>query len=47
MTDQDRKLIEQNVDVYGDSYCRDVTVEELRTVCFSVLLNYSNGTNIP
>jgi hypothetical protein len=44
MTDQDRDMIEQNVDSYGDSYCRDVTVDELKTVCLSLPLNRSRNT---
>lgn len=32
MADKDREMIAQNVDGFGDSYCRDVTVDDLRNV---------------
>lgn len=33
VTDQDREMIEQNTDEYGDSYCQDVTVDQLKEAC--------------
>lgn len=32
IADKDREMIAQNVDEFGDSYCRDVTVEDLKSV---------------
>jgi DNA ligase-4 len=32
MTDAYRPIIESNVDEYGDSYCRDVSADELKGV---------------
>jgi hypothetical protein len=45
MTEQDREMIEQNVDTYGDSYCQDVTVDDLRNVRSSSILHHSNDIN--
>ncbi|TID18225.1 DNA ligase 4 [Venturia nashicola] len=32
IADKDREMIAQNVDEFGDSYCRDITVEDLKIV---------------
>jgi DNA ligase-4 len=32
ITDKDRPMIEANVDEYGDSYCRDISADELKGV---------------
>lgn len=32
-TEESKKEITKNVDHYGDSYARNLTIEELRTVC--------------
>ncbi|KAF4637958.1 hypothetical protein G7Y89_g107 [Cudoniella acicularis] len=37
MTEDARPDIESNTDVYGDSYARDVTVEELKRICDDVI----------
>ena len=36
--DEDKEDIEHNVDKYGDSFARDVTIEELRTVSLTNFL---------
>lgn len=32
IADKDREAIAHNVDEFGDSYCRDVAIEDLKTV---------------
>lgn len=32
MAEKDRQMISQNIDEFGDSYCRDVTVNDLKVV---------------
>jgi hypothetical protein len=38
MTEEDRNIIERNVDEFGDSYCRDITTDGLKKVMKKSLL---------
>jgi hypothetical protein len=42
ITDVDRPMIDANVDEYGDSYCRDISAEELKGVCTSSAALFSS-----
>ena len=42
--DEDKEDIEHNADEYGDSYARDVTIEELQTVSLTTSLPFSTDS---